>query len=377
VTLEADLRSSQAEEGVLRQQLAEQEQIVSRLPGAQIAAARLKRRQTVLEQVYQMLLSRSYELQLQKAMAAPNVQVVEQSDLPTAPVKPQMATLAGIGFLLGLLIAVTVAVIVDQVEDTFGTVEEMHAYVQRRIIGSIARLQSGNASSLVVMDEPRSTFANSIRMMASMVRIEMERRGIASLMVSSGGREEGKSSISANLAAALSGGGERVLVVDADLHNPTQHRVFGVTNDKGLSNVLLRRMPLSEAVIETRFPGIQLLTAGPLPPSPANLLATEESAHTIEEINAFADVVIWDTPPAAILPDATILGGHVGGCVFVVGPKAKRRVVRQTLASFDETGVPVIGVVPNQVRPTGGYYYYYYYNQYYPRRDGTDETEGA
>jgi capsular exopolysaccharide synthesis family protein len=373
VSLQADLRSSQAEEGVLRQQLAEQEQIVSRLPGAQIAAARLKRRQIVLEQVYAMLLSRSYELQLQKAMAAPNVQVVELADVPTVPVKPQMGTLAGIGLILGLLIAITVAVIVDQVEDTFGTVEEIHSYAQRRIIGSISRLRNGNASALVVVDDPRSTFANSVRMMASMLRIEMDRRGITSVMVTSGGRGEGKTSICANLAAALAGGGGRVLVVDGDLHNPTLHRLFGVPNNKGLSNVLVGQMPLSEAVIETTVPGVQLLTSGPLPPAPSGLLATEDTARVIEQVNGLADLVIWDTPPAAILPDATILGGHIGGCVFVVGARAKRRMVRQMLASFDETGVPVLGVAANQVRPSGGYYYYYYYD-YYRRRDESDET---
>ena len=378
VDLQAQLRSLEAEAASLEKQIAIQRQIVGLVPETEITVARLQRKQKVLEEIHSMLLSRKYELQVQKAMAVPNVQVVEPAERPTKPIKPKIGMLAGIGLLLGILIGLTLAVIVDQIEDTFGSIEEIRAYTGKRILGAVPRVEpnndgNGRKKKLSIVDMPRSVLANAIQMLGSMVRIELERSNISSIMVTSAGRGEGKSTISANLAMSLAGAGEKVLLVDADLHNPQLHRYFDIPNDKGLSNVLLQQASIEDVVQETGVPGVRLLASGPLPPSPVDLLASDTGEKIIQEINKSADVVIWDTPPTAILPDATVIGRLVGGAIFVVGRNAKRRIVRQVLENFYETGVNVIGIVANEVRPGGGYYYYYYYYYYYRYPYGAEE----
>jgi non-specific protein-tyrosine kinase len=161
--------------------------------------------------------------------------------------------------------------------------------------------------------------------------------------------------------------------VDGDLHNPCLHRAFGLPNEHGLANVLMGQAPLSGVVQTTTVPGVSLLASGPLPPSPADLVTGEQAKALIREINQAADVVIWDTPPAAILPEATIIGEQADGVLFVVGRQAKRRPVRQTLSALEGVGVRVVGLLPNQVRPAGGYYYYYS-PYYYRHRDEPDQT---
>jgi capsular exopolysaccharide synthesis family protein len=325
-----------------------------------------------------MLLSRLYELRLDKEMATPNVQVVQAADVPTVPIKPQLQTLLGLGLVLGLLLGITAAVVVDQIADTFADVDEIGAYTGLRLLGVLPYFRDIQGSPLVASEQTRSGFANAARMLVSNLRFLREKEGSSSIVVTSAGRAEGKTTATINLAISLAAAGEKVLVVDGDLHRPGIHRAFGVSNEVGLSNILVGSRPVEEATQPTSVERVSVMASGPLPPSPTDLLASEGTAEAIRRINRSADIVLWDTSPAALLPDASIVASSADAVIFVVGRDAKRRMVRQTLTHLHDAGCEILGVVANQTRPRGGYYYYYYhyYRSYYSDY-GEDDTEAG
>jgi len=374
IALHGQLRALGVRKKILQQQIGTQRRVAMTVPAANIRYTELKRKVSALESVHSTLLSRFYELQLQKAMAIPAVQLVKAAELPTAPIQPPMHTIVGLGLLVGLLLSVLVAVVVDQMDDTFANLTEVDESVQQRLIGALPRYEDKTEAGLVLLDHPRGAFANAVRKLASGVRIEMDRSKVHSLMVTSMGRGEGKSVTSANLATALAKSGMSVLLVDCDLHKPVLHKLFGLSNDIGLSNLLVGSSSAAEVQQATHVENLLLMPSGPLPPSPVDLLSSDAGEKTISEINQLADVVIWDTPPAAILADATVLGTRVDRALFVVGYKAKRGMVKETLRNLQDVGIKLLGITANQVRPAGGSYYYYYY--YYPyTQDGKRETK--
>jgi tyrosine-protein kinase Etk/Wzc len=136
---------------------------------------------------------------------------------------------------------------------------------------------------------------------------------------------------------------------------------------------------IADMIKPTRIANLSVLTAGPLPPSPVDLLASTNGGEVISELGEAADYVIWDTPPAGFLPDATVVSHGTDRTLFVVGRQARRGATRETLANLREIGVDVIGLCANRVQPMGGsyyYYYYYYYYDYYRDEDQSDQPQG-
>ena len=364
ITLAGQLHALEAQEKTLQQQIGTQRGVAMKVPPTNIRYTELSRKVKALEEVHGTLLSRLYELQLQKAMAVPAVQMVKAAELPTSPIQPPMQTIVGLGLLIGLLLSIVTAVVVDQMDDTFANLTEIDETVQQRLIGALPRYEDKAEVGLAILDHPRGAFANAVRKLASTVRIEMDRNKTHSLMVTSTGRGEGKSVTSANLAIALAKSGMSVMLVDCDLHKPAQHTLFGLSNDIGLSNMLVGNSSAVDVQQVTQVENLRLIPSGPLPPAPVDILASEVGEQAIREINQLADVVIWDTPPAAILADATVLGAVTDRTLFVVGHKAKRGMMKETLRNLQDVGIKLLGITANQVRPAGGSYYYYYY--YYP-----------
>ncbi|MFW5868497.1 MAG: polysaccharide biosynthesis tyrosine autokinase, partial [Armatimonadota bacterium] len=351
-------------------QLTEQRSLAQMIPEGSISYNELMRKVQGLQSVHSSLLSRLYELELDRATAVSPVQVVREAEEPRDPVSPQYQSIIGIGVIGALLLAALAAVAVDQIDDTFADPDEIRQELDARLVGVLPEIDQDQQIEVQVggpNGAARTAFANAVRMLASTVRIEMSREDLVSLTVSSAGRAEGKTLVAANLAAALANAGERVLLVDADLHRPRVHTLFDAEREPGLSNMLVGDMEPEQVMQQTGVANLQIISAGPLPPSPVDLLASTHGQEVIERLSGLADYVIWDTPPAGFLADATVISHETDRTLFVVGKQARRSAARQTVQNLREIGVRLIGVCANQVRPSGGsyYYYYYYYQDYY------------
>lgn len=161
--------------------------------------------------------------------------------------------------------------------------------------------------------------------------------------------------------------GQRVIVVDTDLRRPTQHHIFQIPNNIGLTNALLQDSGnLDRFIQNTQLSNLRVMTTGPLPPNPAELLSSGRFRQLIDQLKQIADIVLFDSPPALAVTDATILARQVDGVVLVINAGATRRhALTAAKEALSKDGVHILGIVLNRLRPQTGSYYYYYYRRYY------------
>jgi len=189
---------------------------------------------------------------------------------------------------------------------------------------------------------------------------------VRTLLVTSSSPGEGKSTTAANLAVVMAQTGQRVILVDTDLRRPMLHKIFGIPNNTGLTTALLagQDMTIEEQLQPTEVSCLQVLTSGPIPPNPSELLGSHRMAHLVEVLAANADVIIFDSPPVLAVTDAAVLGRQMDGVLLVTDAGATReQALVNAVAELQKTGANILGVALNRLdmRRNGYYYYYYYY----------------
>jgi capsular exopolysaccharide synthesis family protein len=213
---------------------------------------------------------------------------------------------------------------------------------------------------------PRSPVAECYRILRTNLQFLEVERQLRSVLVTSAAPQDGKTLTSCNLAITIAQAGTQVVLVDADLRKSRVHRMFGMDNRTGLTTVLTGLIPLPEALREVDVPNLKVLTAGPKPPNPAEMLGSARMAALLAELNAFAEMVIVDSPPVMAVTDAVVLSTMVDGVVLVL--KANDTTYQQaqrTKAMLEQVKARILGVVLDQVSLNGveGYQYYYYYGE--------------
>jgi non-specific protein-tyrosine kinase len=187
-----------------------------------------------------------------------------------------------------------------------------------------------------------------------------------SLLVTSALPNEGKTTTAANLAVILAQAHKQIILVDADLRHPSLHRVFGLSNKIGLTSMVLdENLSLTDVMQSTEIPGLRLLTSGPLPPNPSDVLSSPEVTRIIDRLRADADLVIFDSPPVLIASDATVLASKLIATMLVVSSgQTRMEQVARTADSLKKVNAKVVGVVVNKMHPkyaTEQHKYLYYY----------------
>jgi len=225
--------------------------------------------------------------------------------------------------------------------------------------------QQAQNNALVTHYYPRSLESEAFKVLRTNLQFLGMDKPIKTIAFTSTGPEEGKSTVLANLAVAMAQTGKRVLVVDADLRLPVQHKIFTRLNTVGLTNVLVENASLEECIKKTNCEGVYLLSAGPVPPNPAELLDSGRMKCLMKKLAEMFDCVLTDAPPVLVVTDAVLLSRQVDG-VIMVAVAGRTRIDRAKTAkeSLTRAGARVLGVVLNSVeRPREDQYYYYYYGE--------------
>ncbi|MEH7331268.1 CpsD/CapB family tyrosine-protein kinase [Neobacillus drentensis] len=211
---------------------------------------------------------------------------------------------------------------------------------------------------LIAHLNPKSPITEQYRLIRNNLHFSSVDKDIHSIVVTSPEPSDGKSTTSANLAIVLSQKGKKVLLVDVDLRKPTVHYAFNVSNIDGLTSVLTRDISLDQAIIKTSVPNLDILTCGPIPPNPSELLDSKAMELVMEEVKGSYDYVVFDTPPLLVVTDAQILANKCDGVVMVVASgKTKRDRAIRAKELIEKANAHLLGVVVNGVESKQGTYY--------------------
>ena len=216
---------------------------------------------------------------------------------------------------------------------------------------------------LITHLNPKSPIAEQYRTIRTNIDFSLADRNLRSLVVTSSGPGEGKSMTTANLAVVMAQQGRKVLLVDADLRKPTVHYTFRLINTEGLSNLLTKRAKLTDVLTKTDVDNLYVITSGPIPPNPAELLSSRAMHDFMTEALGIFDIIIFDTPPLLAVTDAQILSSQVDGTVLVVASgKTEKDAALEARDLLQKSQARILGVVLNRQPIKNSRYYYYYGN---------------
>ncbi|GIL15951.1 MAG: hypothetical protein BroJett039_11240 [Chloroflexota bacterium] len=326
---------------------------------------------------YSNLLKSYEDLRLAQTRLTDSVTIAEFAQASIAPVRPQTLTNTLLAVVVGALLAAGIAFLIEYLDDTVKGPDDINA-LNLPNLGLIARLDTKNSDAqLVVVNEPRAPAAEAFRALRTNIQFASVDRPLRVLLVTSAGPSEGKSTIAANLAAALAQAGKRVALVDADLRRPSQHRIFKQSNQSGLTHALIQdKGELNGTLRPTTVEDLRIIVSGDLPPNPAELLGSNRVGHVLDELQKQVDVVIVDTPPCLVVTDAVALSKRADGVLLVADAgKTRRSALEQSAKTIQQVGGNVLGVVLNKYsqKAHGGYYNYQYYHSYYYAGDAKSQ----
>ncbi|MGG6440428.1 CpsD/CapB family tyrosine-protein kinase [Saccharococcus caldoxylosilyticus] len=215
--------------------------------------------------------------------------------------------------------------------------------------------------NLITLEDPKSPISEQYRTIRTNIQFSFIEDTMHSLMVTSAGPSEGKSTTAANLAIVFAQQGKKVLLIDADLRKPTVHYTFHLNNYMGLTSVLTHSSSLLSACQETNVENLYVLTSGPIPPNPAELLSSKMMDNCLQELYQLFDLIIFDTPPVLAVTDAQILANKCDGTILVVASgKTEIEAAVKAKELLAAANAKLLGVVLNQRKHREGQHYYYY-----------------
>jgi non-specific protein-tyrosine kinase len=353
-----------------RQSIGELEAIESLDASQQAELDGLRTRLSQLENSLASLLVQQQNLNLNSSSLQNQVRVYVPATVPTEPYAPRMLFYAVLGAFLGLILAVGAVGVLEYLDNTVKPTldfQELFGAPMLSVVQSIPKLAPGS-DQLFVLTHAQSNSAESIRLLRTNIEFAAATREITLLTISSAAPGEGKSTVTANLAVTMSQAGFSVIVIDADLRRPSQHKIFQIGNHTGLTTLLTHPlMPWGTAAVDI-MSGLKVIPSGPLPPNPSDLLSGDRFKELLENMRHSADIVILDTPPVLAVSDPLVVSTSTDALLLVSHAQRTRiDALAKAMADFPES-VRRIGVVLNQqpVKRNKGYYYYGYYGTYGP-----------
>lgn len=328
------------------------------------------------EMFFKSLDTRLSEVDLSQVLRANNIQFVDRALASDKPVRPNLLVNLGMALVFGLFGGAAMAFFMEYLDSTVKSREDIEQIVGIPMLGVVPMIPTEDLSSLprevdrniFVYARPRSNAAECLRSIRTNVMFRTPQRKFRTLLVTSAAPREGKSFISSNLSTIIAMTGSRVLLIDADMRRPSMHKRFGVENDVGLSNLLTGEVALETVVKHTHVESLDLVTAGPIPPNPGELLGSGRIQRVLSSVRNY-DVVVVDSPPVNVVADPRMLSSLVDGVVLVVeANRTSRNLVRQATSHLQEMRANVLGAIVNKldIRRAGyGYYYYDDYGYYY------------
>jgi polysaccharide biosynthesis transport protein len=366
----------------------------------------LKRGAQSTEKLYKSLLERMGETTIASTMVAGTVGVIDPPEAPFVPYLPKPLLFLSLSGVMGLFLGVGLAFIVEHMDSSIKTTEDIERVIQLPSLGMIPLCVKGSAkmtdgqsagkvtgllsrlrnyrSQLIPMDDldkvmvkhPRSAMAEAIRQLRTSLMLSVSGGTPEVIVVSSPHPREGKSTVTMNLAMALAQDGRRVVVLDCDLRRPRLHQIFGLENSPGLTNFLAGSSDLETIIKSTGVDNLFLIPAGPTPPNPAELLNSQAYKNILQELRGKFNNIIIDSPPTLGFADARVIAQQADGVLLVAKHQSTSREAGKLARQYmSQVNARILGMVLNQLGTRDLRRHDLYSQKYYDRYYGADQND--
>ncbi|MBN2417084.1 polysaccharide biosynthesis tyrosine autokinase [bacterium] len=358
---------------------------LNKLPSKSLRLAVLQREATVNNTIYSMIRQKYEENRIVEAGEIGQVRIIDLARPPAMdePIKPKKKMNLLLGFMLGLGLGVGITFGREYMDSSLKTIEDVER-MGMAVLGSIPLIaphamertvkENGNGeikrlqSRLITHFAPKSPISEAYRTLRTNILYSKADSRVQTVLVSSSGPGEGKSTSICNLAIAFAQMGTKTLIIDADLRRPVQHGIFEVERNIGLTNVLVGNTSLEEAIKSTPVTNLDLITSGTLPPNPSELLASQAMDDFIKKVKKQYNMVLFDSPPIIAVTDACVMARKMDGVIVVIkSGETNADALSRAMVLLNNVNAGVLGITVNGVdvdRMYGSYYYYYHYYYY-------------
>ncbi len=369
------------------------------LPEKSIRLARLMRKRQVDEKIYIMLQEKYQESRITEVGQLGNVRIIDAAKNPKFPVKPKKKLNLLLGVFVGLGLGVGVAFVLEYLDNTVQTIEDVEA-LGMTIMATIPYIkpETNNGSMLSKINiesdpevedlserlvthlKPRSPISEAYRTLRTNLLFSSPDKHRQTLMVTSSGPKEGKSTTVSNLAITFAQMGNKTLLIDADMRRPVLHKLFGLDKNVGLTNILVGRATLDETAKQMEdLPNLHILNCGVIPPNPAELLGSENMRQLLDYAKSQYNIILIDTPPVIAVTDAAVLASSVDGCLLLIrSGQTVHDAARHAYEQLNKVNASILGAVLNGVQIShvyGSQYYYYHYQYTYGAEEKSSKTK--
>ncbi len=414
ILLEFQIAGFEKEEVDLKKELEKVDSKGKVLMDKKLEYDRLRRQVDREDEMTALLETEQQEALIRRSESPEEVKIVRPALLPLSPTNsPRLVTTGGTGIILGLVLGMVLGFILETFDTSLGAIEDVEETLGTNVLGIIPQTDAREIRSsfrekhpdglresienqsiyLVSHFVPQSMIAESFRALRTSVHFNNAEKKVKSIAIASTSPKEGKTVIAVNLALTMAQGGMKVLLVGSDLRKPTVDRVFGVGLAPGLADILMGNLPWRETIktvmdmvmgkmSQTQImatPGldnVHIITSGPKPPNPAELIESKAMDDFLEEVKEGYDMIIFDSPPILSTADAAILSAKVDGVLLVyrVG-SVSRGLLKRATAQLEQVKCNIMGVILNGMRPevSSDFQDFKSYNYYYAY--GTEKHE--
>ncbi len=425
--LEARVVALRTREDALLRSLPNLRAALDDLPRHQVEVARVQRAIVMNEKLFTFFRDKLEEKKYDELVNRENaITVIERAAVPRVPIYPARSANAAIGVAIGLILGLALAFVVEAMDTSIGTIEDVERTTGLSVMGVIPSIAvdeelpgrtqqpvvaldperskakdlherlseleevsavsagSGRGGSeafrpqLITFYDPKSPISEAYRTLRTNVQFKGLMGNAKTLTITSSGPQEGKTTTLCNLAVAIAQSGQRVLAIGCNLRRPALHKMFGIRKKPGLTDVLIGARTWQEVVQETGIENLHAFCSGPIPPNPSELLGSPEMTELIRQVREAYDVILLDCPPVLPVTDAAVLASKTDAVllVYFVGRAAREALLRAKV-QLENVGAKILGVVLNQIPAEGrlGYSYYYYHYHYYGETAREDKLQ--
>jgi len=378
-TAKAAVDSSRAQEERLRARVESAKRNILEVQDQGVRYGILKRDVDSSREMYAGLLTRLKEVGVTAQVGTNNVSVIDKADVPLFPFRPDVMRGALTGLMLGLMAGLALAFVIEYMDDSIKFPDEVERFTGLPLMGVIPMVGSSKSSPIEqATRDPRSSLAEAYRSVRTALQFSTAKGAPRTIVLTSCTKNEGKTTSAIALAVALSQMGKRVLLVDGDMRNPSLHRAFRTDHTVGLSNILSSDTDPITVTRKTDFRNLYLITGGPLPPNPAELLSGPGLARMLSPASSNFDHIVIDAPPILGIADSIIICNHVDATLFVIeSSKTRKTGIRNAIRRLRQSGTVPLGAVLTKLGAEMSMYGYETDFYYYGHKADAAEAERA